>query len=87
MAKEVQTVGSIWICPSSVLSYEKETMLPGCQKTSKVNRSLYIKGKAAYDASTMETTTPQCQVQAVSAQYQINQSKGKNSTPRNVLST
>lgn len=29
--------------PSSVLSYEKETMLLGCQKTSKVNRSLYIK--------------------------------------------
>ena len=47
---------------------------------SKDQYSEYIsphKEKAAHQAGTMETAAPQCQGQAVSAQYQINLSKGE----------
>lgn len=52
-------------------------MLPGGLKTSNTDQIPPHKGKATYKAGTMDTAAPQCQVQAVSAQYQINQSKGE----------
>lgn len=79
-------MGNIWICPSSVLCYEKETMLPGYQKTSTVNRSFYTKRK-------QPTRQAQWKQQHLNAKYRlclhniksINR-RVKNSTCTNVLS-
>lgn len=51
-------------------------MLQGCQKTSKVNRFLHIKGRQPTKQA-LDTTAPQCQVQTVSEQYPINRLKGE----------